>query len=270
MLKNIWTYYSHDQEKYMHREIYRFSEEILSKYEVNQGELERENTLCIVDDPSVGREWRRRGFAVLLIWDSETFATGISFVTDNLSECDCEFLEYVFCREKGISLVILESDCWQLMEIAVTDLPDLYELYQDEQIKKYIEPLYDYEEEKIYTEAYIQNMYGVFGFGLWVIRHKKTGELIGRAGIEIRNYHGKDVPELGYLVSEKYRKQGLAYGICSQIIQWAEKRMDVSELQIVTRKDNIPAIKLAQKLGFQFRDSYASERYNYSIFVYEK
>ena len=45
--------------------------------------------------------------------------------------------------------------------------------------------------KKLFTEywqefdlRYIKNMYGFFEYGLWLVFEKKSGELIGRAGIE--------------------------------------------------------------------------------------
>lgn len=49
---------------------------------------------------------------------------------------------------------------------------------------------------------YIENMYGFYGYGLWLVFEKETDELIGRAGIEIRNIDGADKNELDIL-SEK-------------------------------------------------------------------
>ena len=40
---------------------------------------------------------------------------------------------------------------------------------------------------KAFTIKYIENMYGFFGYGLWLVFDKKTGELVARAGIENRS-----------------------------------------------------------------------------------
>ncbi|MFR2511412.1 MAG: hypothetical protein ACLS9K_04365 [Lachnospira eligens] len=45
-------------------------------------------------------------------------------------------------------------------------------------------------------------MYGFFGYGLWLVFDKKTGELVARAGIENRSIDGQNCQELGYLVKK--------------------------------------------------------------------
>lgn len=45
-------------------------------------------------------------------------------------------------------------------------------------------------------------MYGFFGYGLWLVFDKKTGELVARAGVENRSIDGQNCQELGYLVKK--------------------------------------------------------------------
>ena len=75
-----------------------------------------------------------------------------------------------------------------------------FELYGDGEIDKYTDQLYPYEEEKEFQRAYIENMYRYFGYGLWLVFSKETGKLIGRAGLEHREYHEEIELELGYII----------------------------------------------------------------------
>lgn len=90
--------------------------------------------------------------------------------------------------------------------MTVGDLPHLYELYHTLSDCPYVEPLYEYEDEKAFTIKYIENMYGFFGYGLWLVFDKKTGELVARAGVENRSMDGQNCQELGYLVKKAGRE----------------------------------------------------------------
>ena len=67
-------------------------------------------------------------------------------------------------------------------EFSMDYLDALFELYEGEGMTEYIEPLYPYEQEKEYQQAYIRHMYGFYGYGMWIVCDKNPGALIGRAG----------------------------------------------------------------------------------------
>ena len=83
------------------------------------------------------------------------------------------------------------------------------------------------------------------------VLRKDTGEIIGRAGVEPKFWNQKKtVVELGYIIDEKYRRQGYAYEACQGIIREADKRGAVY-LHCRIKRGNTPSLNLAEKLGFQ-------------------
>ena len=77
----------------------------------------------------------------------------------------------------------------------------------------------DRDEEIRFERDYIKYMYGFYGYGMWNVYDKASGELIGRAGLTNRS--GFEDIELGYLLSKKYRGRGIAYEVCLAIIGYA-------------------------------------------------
>ena len=122
-----------------------------------------------------------------------------SYVVYDEDDIDDDMLKLVCARKYNEPLVIAETERFIIREMTVGDLPHLYELYETLSDCIYVEPLYGYEEEKAFTIKYIENMYGFFGYGLWLIFDRKTGELVARAGIENRSIDGQNCQELGYL-----------------------------------------------------------------------
>lgn len=173
-----------------------------------------------------------------------------SYVVYNEDDIDDGMLKLVCARKYNEPLVIAETERFIIREMTVGDLPHLYELYATLSDCPYVEPLYEYEEEKTFTIKYIENMYGFFGYGLWLVFDKETGELVARAGIENRSIDGCNCQELGYLVKKSWQGKHVAWEVVNCIIEIAKDRFGLEELNICTMKTNIPSIQLALKLGF--------------------
>lgn len=173
-----------------------------------------------------------------------------SYVVYDEDDIDDDMLKLVCARKYNEPLVIAETERFIIREMTVGDLLHLYELYETLSDCIYVEPLYGYEEEKAFTIKYIENMYGFFGYGLWLIFDRKTGELVARAGIENRSIDGQNCQELGYLVKKNWQGKHVAWEVMSRIVELAKDRFGLEELNICTMKTNIPSIQLALKLGF--------------------
>ena len=190
----------------------------------------------ILEIPDIGLGEAYRGKASYVVYDEED-------IDDNL-------LELVCARKYNEPLVISETGKFIIREMTVGNLPHLYELYQTLSDCPYVEPLYEYEDEKAFTIKYIENMYGFFGYGLWLVFDKKTGELVARAGIENRSIDGQNCQELGYLVKKSWQGKHVAWEVMNHIVDIAKDRFGLEELYICTEKTNNPSIQLALKLGF--------------------
>lgn len=190
----------------------------------------------ILEIPDIGLGESYRGKASYVVYDKE--------------DIDDDMLELVCARKYNEPLVISETGKFIIREMTVGDLPHLYELYQTLSDCPYVEPLYEYEDEKAFTIKYIENMYGFFGYGLWLVFDKKTGELVARAGVENRSIDGQNCQELGYLVKKSWQGKHVAWEVMNHIVDIAKDRFGLEELYICTVKTNIPSIQLALKLGF--------------------
>lgn len=89
-----------------------------------------------------------------------------------LEEVDTEFLLRTFQRKHHLPWRILETKRCYLREITLDDMDDLFDLYNKKGITDYIEPLYERQEEEEYQRAYIENMYGYYGYGMWLAKEK--------------------------------------------------------------------------------------------------
>lgn len=167
---------------------------------------------------------------------------GTRYAVESLAELEIEYLERVRRRYNHIPWDIGETDRCLIRELSLSDLPALYELYDKPGMTDFVEPLYDYETELEYQKAYIENMYGFYEYGMWLVFSKETGKLIGRAGLE----HN----EMGYMIAPELWNQGYATEVCRFIIEYARKNTDFEELYCRIDERNTASVRLAKKLGF--------------------
>lgn len=176
--------------------------------------------------------------------------SGVDMIVEGFEEVDTFFLEKVYQRYHHIPWKIAETSRCIIRELSLEDLDALFELYGEGDISKYTENLYPYEEEKEFQIAYINNMYRFYGYGMWLVFSKETGELIGRAGLEHREYNGEIELELGYVIGTKFQRRGYATEVCSRILEVAKAVTDFSRINCLIEAENVASIALAEKLGF--------------------
>ena len=175
---------------------------------------------------------------------------GVDMLVEGFDEVDVDFLEKVWQRHHRIPWTILETERCVVRELALNDLDALFELYGDGEIDKYTDPLYPYEEEKEFQRAYIENMYRYFGYGLWLVFSKETGKLIGRAGLEHREYHEEIELELGYIIGTEHQGKGYATEVCEAILSYAKENTGFERINVLIEDGNVASVKLSEKLGF--------------------
>lgn len=182
---------------------------------------------------------------------------GTRYAVESLAELDIEYLERVRRRYNHIPWDIGETDRCLIRELSLSDLPALYELYDKPGMTDFVEPLYDYETELEYQKAYIENMYGFYEYGMWLVFLKETGRLIGRAGLE----HD----EMGYMIAPELWNQGYATEVCRFIIDYARENTDFEELYCRIDEKNTASVRLAKKLGFT-KSGHMDDDINASIY----
>ena len=182
--------------------------------------------------------------------------SGVDMLVEGFDEVDVDFLEKVWQRHHRIPWTILETERCIVRELTLDDLDALFELYGDGEIDKYTDSLYPYEEEKEFQRAYIENMYRYFGYGLWLVFSKESGKLIGRAGLEHREYNGEIELELGYIIGGSYQGKGYATEICEAILAYAKENTGFDRINTLIEDGNIPSKKLSEKLGFVHEEDF--------------
>ena len=65
-----------------------------------------------------------------------------------------------------------------------------------------------------------RNNYRIFGFGLWAVCLKETGEMIGDCGLTMQVIHGKIKPEIGYHIRKDRQRKEYAREAATAVRDW--------------------------------------------------
>lgn len=160
---------------------------------------------------------------------------------------DMEYLRMVFCHMSKIPYVIAETKRLIIRESNPQDASAFKEIYsgEEESFKEGSESL---TEEGL--EAYIKNMYGFYGFGLYTVVYKETGKVIGRVGFSFEDE--AESPEIGFVIDKKYRRAGIAYEAAAAVIKYMRNNLQIDKLSGKCREDNTASLRLLRRLDEEF------------------
>ncbi len=212
-----------------------------------------EGTLLLSDNQAVIDECVNRNIPVAAYEHDDINNLKCDHILIDVDDVDDEIFENIYRRYKDIPWDISETKRTFIREFSMEDLDDLFALYAKPDMTKYMEPLFEYEEEKQYELNYIQYIYKLYGFGMWLIYDKISKDLIGRAGIEVRDTClEENQAELGFCIASDRWGQGLGYEVCSEIVRLAREEYDLNSLIARCDPDNKASRRLLEKLGFEF------------------
>lgn len=172
---------------------------------------------------------------------------------ESFDNIDKTFIENTLLRSQGKPLTIASTKRLFIRELTVSDIPDIYPIYSDPQVKKYIDNIDDYlEMEMEKQKAYIQNVYSFYGFGLWGVFGKTSKKLIGRCGLESETINGKNEIMLSYLLDSQHWGYGYALECCEAVLKYARDQLEIKRIVAVIDFDNTRSIRTAEKLGLKY------------------
>ncbi len=99
--------------------------------------------------------------------------------------------------------------------------------------------------ENVPIKSYKEN-----GFGLWLTFLKNNSTPIGMCGL-IKRETLDDI-DIGFALLPEYSKSGYAYEIALATINYAKHVLRIDKVVAITDSNNVPSIKLLNKLGLQF------------------
>ena len=90
------------------------------------------------------------------------------------------------------------------------------------------------------------------GFGLWLLRDRVTGELVGRGGLEETTAPGEPAVEAAWTIVPERWGQGLATELARAAIRTGFETLELPELIALTLPHNPASRRVMEKTGFVF------------------
>ena len=128
-------------------------------------------------------------------------------------------------------VIILETKRLLLRRQMIEDLDDLWALYCDPEITRYIpDAPRSRAEAKEELEWHMNGHPRFPELGLWATIHKESGKFIGRCGLLPWTINGQNEVEVAYTIAREYWGQGLASEAAQAILNYGFARLNLSRL----------------------------------------
>lgn len=151
--------------------------------------------------------------------------------------------------------MILETDRLALRQLEKTDFDAWSAVLGDPRVMYAYEHGFSRDEVRqwIYRQ---QERYAKYGFGLWAVVEKTSGELIGDCGITMQDWNGREVPEIGYHLRRDKWRQGFAIEAAAACREYGFYMLNFPELFSIIRDNNFPSQHVALRNGMAVRGSF--------------
>ena len=236
-----------------------------------------EKGVVLTDSDQGIRLWTQKKYPVIAYShkkNTQEELTGTPWLILSLTALSEDYLTEVWFRFHKIPLQILRTQRCYLRELSMKDLPELISLDADQTPDspgRFFKGNPGSEEE--YLSSYIRYQYPFFGYGLYGVYQKETGEFLGIAGFYLPDEnHGKendqndgwlkilfgegsfdtqgdDYLEIGYAVKKSVRLKGYAKEWIRALIDHAQDTLHMNHIIARIPAKNKASVKAALSAG---------------------
>lgn len=143
----------------------------------------------------------------------------------------------------------IETERLILRRFEDDDITELYEIMKKREVMYAWEHGFTFEETREWLNRqkvrYQQN-----GLGYLAVYLKATSVLIGQVGLLLQNIDGQPVIEIGYIFDNSVWGRGYATEACKSLVLVTFETLGINKLYCTIRPENLPSIKVAERLGF--------------------
>jgi ribosomal-protein-alanine N-acetyltransferase len=148
---------------------------------------------------------------------------------------------------------ILETKRLILRHQILNDLDDLFALYNDPDVVKYIpDAPQSYEEARQELKWHKNGHPEHPELGLWATIHKETNKFIGRCGLLPWKIDGQNEVEVAYLIDKAHWGRGLGTEAAKAILDYGFEKLMLSRLICLIDEENLASLRVAEKIGMVF------------------
>lgn len=152
----------------------------------------------------------------------------------------------------------LETQRLILREMVPGDFEALYKVLGDADIMRHYPYTFDEKRVRDWIDRNIER-YEIFGFGLWAVVLKETGEMIGDCGLTMQNIGGKIKPEIGYHIRRDQQRKGYAKEVARACRDWAFENTPFNMIFSYMKYTNVGSYSTAAANGMRLLEEFEDE-----------
>lgn len=156
--------------------------------------------------------------------------------------------------------MILQTKRLLLRQMEQSDFPALCAILQDAEVMYAYEHAFSDEEVRVWLEKQQQN-YRVYGFGLWAVVEKESGQMVGQCGLTMQRVHDREVLEVGYLFRKDAWHRGFATEAARACRQYAFETLGARRVYSIIRDSNTASQQVARRNGMTAVDTIVKHYY---------
>lgn len=154
--------------------------------------------------------------------------------------------------------MIIETNRLKLREMSMDDFDVLYRVLADREIMCHYPYPFDAERVRMWIRRNMER-YQIFGFGLWAVCLKESGEMIGDCGLTMQNIGGVIKPEIGYHIRADQQRKGYAKEAAAAVRDWCFSNTPFLKIFSYMKSTNIASIHSAMSWGCHLVDAFEDE-----------
>lgn len=154
--------------------------------------------------------------------------------------------------------MIIETERLILREMTENDFEALNKVLADSEIMRHYP--YEFDENRVrnWIARNIER-YRIFGFGLWAVCLKETGEMIGDCGLTMQLIDGEIKPEIGYHIRSDKQRNGFAKESAIAVRDWTFNNTPFNVVYSYMKHTNEPSAKTAVSYGCKQVDEFQND-----------
>jgi [ribosomal protein S5]-alanine N-acetyltransferase len=147
---------------------------------------------------------------------------------------------------------VLETPRLRMRRMTHDDVPALLTVFGDPEVMRYYPAPFDGQRMQSWVD-WNQRHYTDFGYGLWALILRATGELIGDCGLVHQQVEGIQEIEIGYHVRRDLWRQGLATEAALACRDYGFTALRSHRLVSLIHPENVASRRVAEKVGMTLR-----------------
>ena len=154
--------------------------------------------------------------------------------------------------------MIIKTKRLFLREMTENDFDALYKVLADSDIMQHYPYTFDENRVRNWIERN-RERYRIFGFGLWAVCLKETGEMIGDCGLTMQLIGGQIKPEIGYHIRADKQRNGFAAEAAIAVRDWVFNHTPFNTVYSYMLQTNEPSYKTAISYGCKQVDAFKDD-----------